>query len=141
VKPFVASITLFLLAGFAFAATQQEESRFLEAVRSAYSSRNKDAIIALQCWDGVDINTREFFPKLLDFSLPTNEVLSVQYRTNYFIGFFTQTNNGVVYIPNLTPVKHIQIDFKTDPPMHQFVGLNVGEKDGKLMIAQLIPQK
>jgi hypothetical protein len=140
-KSFRITIAFVLLAGLALAAPPQEESRFLEAVRSAYSARDKDAIVALQCWDGVDASARQMFPRMLDFSVPTNEVVSVRYTTNYYIGFFTQTNGGVVYVPNLTPIKHIQIDFKADPPMHRFMGLSVGEKDGKLMITQMIPQK
>lgn len=147
-KKFRLTTALFLLAGLASAAPQQEELRFLNAVRSAYSSKDKDAIVALQCWDGVNKNRRELFRKVLDFTVPTNEVLSVQYRSNYFSGVVPTTKNGVVYVPNLTPIKHIQIEYKTDSPkpgvaptMYQFVEYYVGEKNGKLLMVQLIPQQ
>src|SRR5262249_10879515 len=117
-----------LVTGLIYAASPEEETRFLEAVRHAYSTRDTNAIIALHCWDGVDKQHRDFLENALVINALTDLGVTVKYTTNFHIGLFTNTNNGMAYIPNLMPTKHIEIEYKIDPPYHERMGLTVGEK-------------
>ena len=126
---------LILVTQLGFAVTLEEESRFLSVVRDAYSKKDKEAIMALYCWDKVDPRSKQFFPIFHSYS---EEVLSVVYVTNFVYRPDCQTNNGVGFIPNITPIKKIQINFKVEPPMHKWLIEYAGEKDGKLMLVQRI---
>jgi hypothetical protein len=131
-RAFRISVLIVLIAKLGLAATPQEESRFLDAVRDAYSKKDKAAIMDLYCWDNIDPQTKTFFPIFHDYP---HDVLSVSYVTN-FVYRPDFTNTGVPFIPNLTPVKKIEIVFKVEPPAHSWLMEFAGEKDGKLMLVQ-----
>jgi hypothetical protein len=81
------------------------------------------------------------FPSLLNFQISEREITSVYFRTNFVPTVIPQTNNGVIYIPNLTPTKQLVIEHKVDPDgMTDTLRIEVGEKDGKLMITSRIPR-
>jgi hypothetical protein len=125
-------VLIVLVARLGLTATPQEEVRFLNSVRDAFSKKDKEAIMALYCFDDVDPQTRKFFPIFHDYSY---DVLSVSYVTN-FVYRPDSTNTGVPFVPNLTPVKKIEIVFKVEPPAHSWLMEFAGEKDGKLMLVQ-----
>ena len=139
-RTFVPIISLGLVAGVAIAASQQEEGRFLDAVRAAYSARNIDAITALHCWDGITAKQRaDEAGALADQLQRENNVQSAQYTAPQ--ASHSLTNNGIVYAPNLTPVKWIKIQFEPGPSSLRSLELEVGEKAGKLMLITYIPRK
>ncbi len=113
----------------------------MKAVRDAYTARDKAAITALYCWDGVGPLTKEMYQTGIDIQIRQEEISSVTYMTNCVYRPIAMTNNGVVWVSNLTPIKQIQIDRKVAPPMHKYLRLDVGEKDGRLMFVQMIRQK
>lgn len=122
------------------AVSLQDEARFLDAVLVAYSTTNIDAIMALRCWDGVNAHDRASCPGVLAKQLRAEErrVQSVEYcsrELNHQI-----TNNGVVYVPNLKPIKWISVQFEPGVLSKRRLELEVGEKEGRLMIISYIPR-
>jgi hypothetical protein len=126
------SVLIVLAAKVGLAATPQEESRFLDSVRDAYTKKNIAAIMELYCWDDVDPQFKLNYPV---FHNCFHDVLSVSYVTN-FVYRPDSTNTGVPFIPNLKPVKKIEIVFKVKPPADSSLMEFAGEKDGKLMLVQ-----
>jgi hypothetical protein len=64
----------------------------------------------------------------------------VEYVTNFAYTNIPLINNGVAYIPNLTPIKEIDIEYKTPATIHHYFRFMVGEKAGKLMETEWIPK-
>lgn len=134
------SVLLSTLSNLAFSATPDEEARFLKAVQDAYASRDKDAIIALTCWDRVSDKHKALAPKVLDHAL-SRPIKSVQYCPLDLSEPQTYTNDGVTYGPNLLISKEIEIQYEDaagQPQMRSVI--YAGEKDGKLMIVNLAPE-
>ncbi len=127
-----------MLASIATAATPEEETRFLTAVRDAYTKKDKDAIIALTCWDRVTDQHKKLAPKVIDYAV-SRPIKSVQYRALDTSEAHTYTKDGITYGPNLPITKEIEIEYAVDSGS-QKSELFIGEKEGKLMIVNLAPQ-
>lgn len=127
-----------MLASIATAATPAEEARFLDAVRAAYTGKDKEAIIALTCWDRVTEQHRKLAPKVLDYAV-SRPIKSVQYRALDISEVQTYTQEGITYGPNLPITKEIEIEYVVDSGS-QKAELFIGEKAGRLMIVNLTPR-
>ena len=120
-------------------ASPQEEDTFLTVVREAYVTKNKEAIIALICWDRVTEKHRAIVPKALDYSL-SRTIKSMEYRPVDSTESHSYTKDGITYGPNLPVMKRIEIVYEDAPGQAKLTSsLYVGEKDGKLMIVNLAP--
>jgi hypothetical protein len=130
--------SMLILTSIVSAATPEEESRFLNAVRDAYTKKDKDAIIALTCWDRVTEQHRKLAPKVIDHAV-SRPIKSVQYRAVDASAAQVYTKDGVTYGPNLPITKQIEIEYVVESGS-QKSQLFIGEKEAKLMIVNLTPQ-
>jgi hypothetical protein len=127
-----------MLTSLAGAASVDEETRFLSAVRAAYTSKDKEAIMALTCWDRVTEEHKKMAPKALDFAVRL-PVKSVKYTELDPARQTSFTKDGVTYGPNLPILKQVEVEYVVESG-NQKSSFFVGEKDGKLMIVNLAPQ-
>lgn len=112
----------------------------MSAVREAYSTRNVNAFVQLRCWDGVSQERRSDYVRIFVEQLKEERhIESVRYTGPQVS--HSLTNNGIAYVPNLTPVKWIRIQFAPGPHSRRALELEIGEKKGKLMLVSYIPQK
>jgi hypothetical protein len=137
---------ILLIYGVAIAATPKQESEFLNEVRVAYSTTNVSKIIALYCWDGVPQFDRNSYPSVVERQLKFEErrVVSVDYMAAPELNHGRSiTNNGAVtmFVPNLKPVRWIRIQFEPSSYSRHTLELEIGEKQGRLMIIHRIPKK
>ncbi len=110
----------------------------MNAIRDAYSKKDKEAIIASTCWDRVTEQHKKLAPKAIDYAM-SNPIKSVQYRALDPSEVYTYTKDGITYGPNLPIVKQIEIEYAVAPGKLTSE-LFLGEKEGKLMIVNLAPQ-
>lgn len=129
--------TALLLGTACFGATPEEETRFLDAVRTAFSKKDKDALNSLSCWDGVTEKFKALATKDPEY-LFAHPVRLIEYRPVEPDDSKEFPRDGVTYAPNLKIIKRLQIEFQDDPKMKAYK--LVGEKDGRLMFVNLAPK-
>jgi hypothetical protein len=146
---FCASLILMILVSgfFASAATTEDEAHFLKAVQNAYIKSDKDTIMALTCWDHVKETEKENAESVIRYVM-RRSIRSIEYRLldlplQHVVGrapLQTYTRNLRSYAFNLPIVKQIGIEYQ-DRDGIQRTDLYVGQKDGKLMIANVVPKR
>ena len=130
-----------ILATLSHAATPGDEARFLTAVRDAYIKKDKDAVIALTCWDNVTEKHRSRAPIALEKYAFSRLLKSAEYVFLDPAEDMNLTKDGVTYSPNLVIIKKIQLVYEDFPDGGQMKSsLFIGEKSGKLMIVNLAPR-
>lgn len=129
--------TLLLLGTVCYGATPEEETRFIEAVRSAFAKKDKDALQVLSCWDRVTEKYKSLAAKDSEY-LFGRPIKLIEYRPAEPADSREYTRDGVTYAPNLKITKRIQIDFEGDPKISAVKV--VGEKDGKMLFVILAPK-
>ena len=82
---------------------------------------------------------KKLAPKVLDYAV-SRPIKSVQYRALDASAAQTYTKDGITYGPNLPITKEIEIEFVVDSGS-QKSELFIGEKEGKLMIVNLAPER
>lgn len=134
--------TILLLGTACFGATPEEEAKFLNAVRTAITTKDKDALNSLSCLDGVTEEFKAMNLKSIEylFAQPIN---FIEYCPAEPDDSKEPTRNGVVYALNLKIIKRLKIEFQDDPErvdQKTRIYKLVGEKDGRLMFASYAPK-
>jgi hypothetical protein len=135
-------VGLILLAGMALAASPQEESRFLKAIREAFTKEDGRAVVALTCFDNVEVAVAQSERALYSTNFPFLhlEISTVGYETPDPAPSATGVLDGKPFKWNLTVVKNIRIVYKTGGGKATQT-LPVGEKDGKLFFPRPMTPK
>lgn len=121
------------------AATPEEEARFLDALRSALTTKNQAELVALSCWDDVPADIKQMAIDGM-VGVIADPIKSIQYQALGDAPITSRTLNGVVYISNLPITKQVKIEYDLKVGGSSAT-ISVGEKDGKLMIVNLVPKK
>lgn len=148
------------------AASPEEETRFIAAVKQAFENHDADALVALTCWDRApdklkkdgkqqylgDIGYTKTItgPPVTDIKLLNPDKSSVEWNVDNDPRFVeidpAWKETGVVYRSNLPVVKQLKVTFaptKADDKTSLTIDVtySVGEKDGKLYFIEPAPTK
>jgi hypothetical protein len=131
-------ITVLFATSICNAATPQEEAKFLASVRAAIANKNKEAYVALHCLDRATDKQKASVARDADFFLNKKyTVLEIRDRDPSQPKEFTI--GGVKHSPNLEISKILYMKYTNEMNAKSKIQKNLGEKDGKLMFALLVP--
>jgi hypothetical protein len=156
------SLGLLLLPPSGYAASAQEEARFVAAVKQAFVKHDADALVSLTCWERVPAklktdrkqqylrDTSAAAPAVKEVALlepkqpgkewnPDDDPRFIEIDPNW-------KESGAVYHSNLPIVKQLEVTFmpiQADAKTTLTVSVTypVGEKDGKLYFIEPAPAK
>jgi hypothetical protein len=123
-----------------FAASPEEEARFVAAAKQAFAKHDADALAALTCWDRVPDKLKASGKKQYagDVAQTAGDITLTNPDPDYPDLVWKDTD-GVSYRSNLSVIKQLKIIFKTgDFGDGRYP---VGEKDGKLYLLEPAPVK
>jgi len=132
---------LLLLAPQLYAASPQEEARFLTAVKKAFATQDAKAFLSLYYWEGVPDSIKAVAERTTPRFLKLGGTISLvpasskTAKTEF-------VRDGVTYRFNLPVTKQIEVAHAS--PESKSKGkltIPVGEKDGKLYITSQAPAK
>jgi hypothetical protein len=125
----------------AWAASPDEESRFVAAAKAAFDKRDANALIALTCWDRVPDKYKASGRKqyVRDVGMNATEVVLTERDPKYPDLEWTD-EAGVAHRSNLPVTKQLKITFARGGRFSD-ARYPVGEKDGKLYLLEPAPVK
>lgn len=133
------SIITLLATSICNAATPEEEAKFLASVRAAISDKNKEAYMALHCFDRVTDEQKASIARDAEFLFSKNfqvfEIRKLDPSRPKEI-----TRNGVDYSLNLEATKMLYIEYTSELNTKAKIQKNIGEKDGKMMFVIMAPK-
>jgi hypothetical protein len=126
----------------ATAATPEEETKFVDAVKKAFEEKKPGEVSKLTCWDGISEQAKKKDEEVYKLLMEEKDVT---------FGFKLveadlkeRKDHHVPPRPNLKIVKQLDLTMK-DTRDHQrilgIIGFAVGEKDGKLLLVRELPEK
>jgi hypothetical protein len=134
----------------AFAASPEEEARFVAAAKQAFEKHDAAALMALTCWDSVPEKLKDSGEKRYtrDVAQTATDIALTAPDPKY-PDLEWKDKDGVSYRSNLSVIKQLKITFKSGTKLDTAAGnvkvrdavYPVGEKNGKLYLLQPAPVK
>lgn len=123
-----------------YAASPQEEARFVAAAKQAFAKHDADALAALTCWDRVPdkIKTRGKKQYARDVKQQVRDITLTDPDPKY-PDLVWKDADGVSYRSNLPVIKQLKITFSGGKFSNGVYP--VGEKNGKLYLLEPAPVK
>jgi len=131
---------IFLPLQTVWAASLEEEARFLAAAKEAFTKKDVAALMAMTCWDRVKEERKHTTKHLFEMETKMNVTdvrLTDPDPTTPDEGY--EDDDGVKYRSNLPVIKNLKIVFAKSAKGEMRNTYFVGEKDGKLWILQPAP--
>lgn len=144
------AVLLSLLTESVWAASQEEETRFLAAAKAAFEKHDADALMAITCLDRVPDKLKESGKKqYVRDAAQTVADIKLTPPDAKFPDVEWKDSTGVTNRSNLPVTKHLKITFAPGATIDSKIGnvkvknavYPVGEKDGKLFLLQPAPVK
>ena len=122
------------------AATPEEEAKFIEHVRVVIASKDKEAYMALHCFDRATEKQKASVARDAEFHFSKKyTVLEVRGRDESRPK--EHTIEGVKHTLNLEVSKVLYMEYTNEMNSTSKIQKNLGEKEDKLMFALLVPIK
>ena len=141
----LASAGLWGIAADAPKAESAQEKQFIAALQEAFRDKSPEKLKALCCWDElIPVDRAQWDYEISDLAKKIPAKIELLELDELITG---QHRSGTVYYqPNLKLVKEVSIKLDDSKPNNSFRGgigatYGLGVKDGKLLIAGLIPIK
>lgn len=127
-----------LLASVVKAASPASEAQLVAQVKSAFESRDPAKLLALVCWDRVELGMRQGierqFSNLVKLEPTRIELVAPDPNARY-----EYSRAGTKYRTNLAVTKQLRVEFKPNELNTTEVTMPLGEKDGRVLITTAAP--